>query len=191
MKENVEVAIEELQSKWRHTDKQLGLIKLRERFHPLNAPPCEAADVRKVAGKFYSLTTSSRLQHQATKYSNDWKAKRWEDVLRPVVVEGAPAEFVDAVAFWNRDEMKHEFPLIREIAMYYLSVPLSTGCVERSFSILHLIDEDTRMAMGDTAIENELFVRCHRKILDSKFLDVVSELREVQTDTRLTPARTV
>ncbi len=116
------MAIEELQSKWRHTHKPLGLIKLRERFHPLNAPPCEAADVRKVAGKFYSLTTSSTMQHQATKYSNDWKAKRWEDILRPVVVEGAAADFVDAVAFWNRDEMKHEFPRIREIAMYYLSV---------------------------------------------------------------------
>jgi hypothetical protein len=131
--------------------------------------PEGTADVRKVAGTFNSLTTSSRLQHQATKYSNDWKAKRWEHVLRSVVVEGTPAEFVDAVAFWNRDEMKHEFPLIREIAMYYLSVPLSTGCVERSVSSLHL------MAMGDTAIEN----------------DLVSELREVQTDSRLTPARTV
>ena len=47
------------------------------------------------------------------------------------------------------------------------------------FSILHLIDDDTRMAMGDAVLENELFVRCHRKILDAKFHEVVADLREL------------
>ncbi len=72
------MAIEELQPKWRHVDKKMPLIVLRERLHPLNAPPCKAADVRKVAGKVYSLAKDSRLQLQATKYSNDWTAKHGE-----------------------------------------------------------------------------------------------------------------
>jgi hAT family C-terminal dimerisation region len=168
-------------------DKKWDLIKLRERFHPLNAPPYEPKDVRQVAGKFYSLRKASSLQLQATQYSNAWKTNRWDDVLRPPVVAGAPRVYVDAVAFWDRDNIKREFPLIREIALYYLSVPLSTACVERTFSLLHIMDDDTRMAMGDALLENELFVRCHRKALEEKLGFLIAELREVQGLTLHTP----
>ena len=71
--------------------------------------------------------------------------------------------------------------------MYYLSVPLSTACVERTFFLLHIMDDDTRMAMGDALLENELFVRCHRKALEEKLGFLIAELREVQGLTLHTP----
>ena len=127
---------------------------------------------------------ASTLQLQATQYANAWKTNRWDDVLRPPVVAAAPRVYVDAVAFWDRDDMKREFPLIREIAMYYLSVPLSTACVQRSFLLLHIMDDDTRMAMGDALLENELFVRCHRQALEEKLAFLITELRELQRITQ-------
>ena len=125
------MAIEALQPKWRHLDKQIDLIRSREIFSPLNEPPSEPMQVKAAAGHLFKLSTSSTLQLQASSFSKAWKAGRWQSVLHPAIVEGEVPAPVNCVAFWNREDITRDFPLLREIAMYHFSVALSTACAER------------------------------------------------------------
>ena len=93
-----------------------------------------------------------------------WDAGTWREMTHPAQPADpkAPRAYCDPVRFWQSDEIKGKFPRLNAIAMWWLSVPLSSVCVERSFSLLDYMQDSNRMSMTDESIMNEIFVRCHR-----------------------------
>jgi len=87
---------------------------------------------------------------------------------KPVPGPAGKGVYVDPVAFFNRPDVMKEFPLIPEIALFFLSVPLSTASVERTFSLLTRMEDPTRLRMKDASVVDEHFLQCHRDLIESK-----------------------
>ena len=57
-------------------------------------------------------------------------------------------------------------PAMSKLAKRYLSVPASSGPVERLFSIAGKIFRPERCRLTDTVFENLMFIKCNSYILD-------------------------
>ena len=109
------------------------------------------------------------LQLEAARYRSKWLTGCWQTVTHPeqpaAAAAGAkapPRVYCNPIKFWGRDDVKLAYPLLFRVAMWWMSVPLSSACVERSFSILHYMQDSNRMSMLDDGIVTELFIRCQR-----------------------------
>lgn len=159
--------IEAAWPKWEHMNHCLPYFRRRELWHPANRPPATAAEVRHAAGDLWNSFVASDLEREALKYSAAWATERWAAIVRPANLGPAedgtgPGVWVDPISFWNRDDVRKEFPRVRKVALHYLSVPLSTACVERSFSGLGDMEDPNRLSMLDESVRAEHFVQAHK-----------------------------
>ena len=67
--------------------------------------------------------------------------------------------------FWKENTSMYP-PAMSKLAKRYLSVPASSGPVERLFSIAGKIFRPERCRLTDTVFENLMFIKCNSYILD-------------------------
>lgn len=180
LKANVECAIEAGHPKLKHLDDVVPLLRRRESWHPRNEPPTGFDDIMEAAGRF--VDDLEGFDAEANRYREAWKRNKWAawttardhagcaggdfDLEAADAATGATIPHVDPIAFWNQEDLQRDFPSVRKCAMYYLSVPLSTACVERSFSIMRFMEQPHKLAKKDEMVEAEMFLRCNADIVD-------------------------
>ena len=163
LKANVECACEGMYDKWHNGERSLPFVRRREKWHPTNRPP-SGEELLDACGDRADIAVLAEVQMEEATYREMWDAGTWREMTHPAQPADpkAPRAYCDPVRFWQSDEIKGKFPRLNAIAIWWLFVPLSSACVERSFSLLHYMQDSNRMSMTDESIMNEIFVRCHR-----------------------------
>lgn len=163
--------------KWRHLEQSLPFFRRREAWHPANEPPATREAIKEAAGPMWNSHNAAQLEKEGKAYAKKWRSGRWKNIVRPEnlgkprlghdgkVPKGAKGVWVDPVKFWKRKDVQSEFPLLRAVAMHYLSIPLSTACMERSFSGLRNMEGDNRKALKDAGLRNEHFIRSYKDMV--------------------------
>ncbi len=186
----VERGIEEAYLRFEVLEASLPAWERQEAWHPANEPPSSDDEIKAAAGCKLNLGNKAELLAQATRYHAAWASGRWNDVVKPEQPPPVPVGqrrgkvwkkiHVNAIAFWNRNDVKAEFPLVRAVALHWFSYPLSQTCVERTFNILKKMARDDRLSMNDAGVVNELFVRLYYERIHEKLQLVLAAGAEAE-----------
>jgi hypothetical protein len=157
-------AIEACWPRFNHMDESMPRWKSREAWHPENKPPQTQAAIQEALGPYFIMgdVDSATLLTEATAYADEW--------AKPVGAVGADGKpgHVNPVEYWRNEELLPRFPRLQRVALHFLSLPLSTACVERAFSKLTRMESNLRFRMLDETVRREHFLKCHKSAVLTK-----------------------
>lgn len=76
--------------------------------------------------------------------------------------------------FWN--ECREKYPELFEVAMVYLSIPLTQSTVERTFSTLAFVYNKRRSQLAQQTLENIILLKLNKEITFDVFADELGKL---------------
>jgi len=173
-------AIEACWPRFDHMDASMPLWEMRAKWHPATPPATTEGELIDALGPFFKFgdEESTALQQEAARYSQDWHAGRLDKHVKPAAGKDGKPVYMKAATFWRLKTTKEAYPHLRRVALHYLSIPLSTASVERSFSKLTRMESPLRMRLLDKNVRRQHFIQCHKSAVVEKLAAAVDAYKK-------------
>ena len=130
---------------------ELNEVVATQTTDPTEPPPSKK---RKCNSHLLNYIFSTETASMNTEGSHTTEAEVTDYLCKPCLSEDC-----DPLEFWK--EQRHTYPTLQKLAKQYLSIPASSGPVERLFSVAGKIFRPDRCRLTDSVFEKLMSVKCN------------------------------